>query len=99
VSALNVRLSLACAELPCNDVTAVSVLVFLLPLAALVALVLAWPLARFVPRRRMLGWILAVAGLVGYVWFSGGPMPALAGAFAVAVIGLAFIRDHAVQAA
>ena len=91
--------SMACAELPCNDVSAVSVLVFLLPLAALIALVLAWPLARFLPRRRMLGWILAVAGVAGYVWFSAGPMTAVAGAFAVAVVGLAFIRGHAVQAA
>ena len=96
---LSVRLSLACAELPCNDVNAVSILIFLLPLAALIALVLAWPLARFLPRRRMVGWILAIAGLVGYVWFSGGPMPALTGAFAVAVIGLAFIKGHAGQAA
>jgi hypothetical protein len=93
--------SLACppSELPCNDVSAVSVLVFLLPLAALVALMLAWPLARFLPRRRIVGWILAIAGLAGYVWFSAGPMPALAGAFAVAVIGLAFIRGHPVRAA
>jgi hypothetical protein len=96
---VSVRLSLACAELPCNDVTAVSVLVVLLPLAALVALVLAWPLARFLPRRRMVGWILAIAGFAGYVWFSAGPMPALAGAFVVAVIGLAFIRGHPVRAA
>ena len=99
MSALGLQWSLACAELPCNDVSAVSILVFLLPLAALVALVLAWPLARFLPRRRMLGWILAIAGFAGYVWFSAGPMPALAGACAVAVIGLAFIRGHPVRAA
>jgi hypothetical protein len=99
VSVLSVRLSLACAELPCNDVSAVSVLIFLLPLAALVALMLAWPLARFLPRRRMLGWILALAGFAGYVWFSAGPIPAVAAAFAVAVIGLAFIRGHLVRAA
>jgi hypothetical protein len=91
--------SLACAELPCNDVSAVSILVFFLPLAALIALVLAWPLARFLPRRRMLGWVLAIAGLAGFVWFSAGPIPAVAGAFAVAVIGLAFIRRHLVRAA
>jgi FtsH-binding integral membrane protein len=96
---VSVRLSLACAELPCNDVSAVSVLVLLLPLAALIALVLAWPLARFLPRRRLLGWILAIAGLVGFVWFSAGPIPAVAGAFAVAVIGLAFVRGHPVRAA
>jgi hypothetical protein len=91
--------SLACAELPCNDVTAVSVLIFLLPLAVLIGLVLAWPLARFVPRHRMLGWILAIAGFTGYVWFSAGPIPAVAGAFAVAVIGFAFMRGHAVRTA
>ena len=93
--------SLACppSELPCNDVSAVNVLIFLLPLAALIALLLAWPLARFLPRRRMLGWILAIAGLAGYVWFSAGPIPAVAGAFAVAVIGFALIRGHAVRAA
>lgn len=93
--------SLACppSELPCNDVSAVSILIFFLPLAALIALVLAWPLARFLPRHLMVGWILAIAGLVGYVSFSSGPMPALAGAFVVAVIGFAFIRGHAGQAA
>jgi len=90
--------SLACAELPCNDVSAISVLIFLLPLAALIALFMAWPLARLLPRRRLLGWTLAIAGFAGYVWFSAGPIPAVAGAFAVAVIGLAFIRGHTVQA-
>jgi hypothetical protein len=99
VSAIGMHWSLACAELPCNDVTAVSAVLFLLPLAALIALVLAWPLARVLPRRRVLGWIFAIAGLVGFVWFSAGPMPALAGAFAVAVIGLAFMRGHPVRAA
>jgi FtsH-binding integral membrane protein len=91
--------SLACAELPCNDVSAISILTILLPLAALIALVIAWPLARFLPRRRMLGWLLAVAGFVGYVWFSAGPIPAVAGAFVVAVIGLALIRGRPAQAA
>jgi hypothetical protein len=91
--------ALACAELPCNDVSAVSVLIVLLPLAALIALALAWPLARLLPRRRMLGWTLAIAGFAGYVWFSAGPIPAVAGALAVAVIGLAFITGHARQAA
>jgi FtsH-binding integral membrane protein len=91
--------SLACAELPCNDVSAVSVLVLLLPLAALIALVLAWPLARLLPRRRMLGWILVIAGFAGYVWFSGGPIPAVAGALAVAVVGLALMRGHVVRVA
>ena len=99
MSALGLQWSLACAELPCNDVSAVSILVFLLPIAALVALVLAWPLARFLPRRRMLGWILAIAGFAGSVWFSAGPMLALAGACAVAVIGLALIRGRPVRAA
>jgi FtsH-binding integral membrane protein len=99
VSVLGIRLSFACAELPCNDVAAVSVLIFLVPLAVLIALALAWPLARFLPRRRPLGWVLAVAGFAGYVWFSGGPIAALGGAFAVAVIGLAFVRGHSVRAA
>ncbi len=101
MNALGVQWSLACppSELPCNDVSAVSVLIFLLPFAALIALLLAWPLARFVPRRRTLGWILAIAGLAGYVWFSAGPIPAVIGAFAVAVIGFALIRGHAVRAA
>jgi len=99
MSVPGVRWSLACAELPCNDVNAVSVLVLLLPLAALVAVVLALPLARFVPRRRTLGWILAIAGMAAYVWFSAGPIPAVAGAFAITVIGFAFIRGHPVRAA
>jgi hypothetical protein len=100
VNALGVQWSLACpsSELPCNDVNAVGVPIFLLPFA-MIALLLAWPLARFVPRRRTLGWILAIAGLAGYVWFSAGPIPAVAGAFAVAVIGFALIRGHAVRAA
>jgi hypothetical protein len=89
--------SLACAEIPCNDVNAVSVLILLLPLAVLVALVVAWPFARFVPRRRTLGWSLAVAGMAAYVWFSAGPIPAVAGAFALTVMGFAFIRGHAVR--
>ena len=67
--------------------------------AALIAFLLAWPLARFVPRRRTLGWILAIAGSAGYVWFSAGPIPAVLGAFAVAVIGFALIRGHGVRAA
>ena len=93
--------SLACpsSELPCNDVSGVSILIFQAPLAALIALALAWPLARFLPRRRTLGWILAIAGSAGYLWFSAGPVPALASAFAVAVIGVAFIRGHTVRAA
>jgi FtsH-binding integral membrane protein len=90
--------SLACAELPCNDVTAVSLLILLLPLAALIALLLAWPLSRFVPRRPMLGWVLVIAGFAGYVWFSAGPIPAVAGALAVAVIGLALLRGHVARA-
>ena len=90
--------SLACAELPCNDVSAFSVLVLLLPVAALIAFVIAWPLARFVPRRPMLGWILVIIGLAGYVWFSGGPIPAVAGAAALAVIGFAFLRGRVARA-
>jgi FtsH-binding integral membrane protein len=80
-------------------VTALSVLILLLPIAALVALLLAWPLARFLPRRPVLGWILVIAGLAGYVWFSAGPIPAVAGALGVAVIGLALLRGHVVRAA
>ena len=91
--------SLACAELPCNDVTAISILVLFLPVAALIAFALGWPLARFVPRRTMFGWILVIAGLAGYVWFSGGPIVALAGALAVAVIGFALLRGHVARAA
>ena len=91
-------MSLACAELPCNDVTAISVLVLFLPVAAVIAFALAWPLARFVPRQAMLGWILVLAGLAGYVWFSGGPLAALAGALAVAVIGFALLRGHVARA-
>ena len=91
-------MSLACAELPCNDVSAFSVLILFLPVAALIAFALAWPLARFVPRRPTLGWILVIAGFAGYVWFSGGPITALAGALAIAVIGFALLRGHMARA-
>jgi len=98
VSTLAIQ-SLACAELPCNDVTAISVLILFLPVAALIALVLAWPLARLLPRRPMLGWALVIAGFAGYVLFSAGPIPAVAGALALAVIGLALLRGHVARAA
>ena len=91
--------SLACAELPCNDVTAVSVLILFLPLAALIAFIVAWPLARWLPRRPMLGWILVIAGCAGYVLFSAGPIPAVAGALAVVVLGFALLRGRMVRAA
>jgi hypothetical protein len=80
-------------------VTTVSVLLLFLPVAALMAIALAWPLARWLPRRRLLGWILVALGLAGYTWFSAGPMPALVAAVAVAVLGFAFVRGHAVRAA
>jgi hypothetical protein len=98
VSVLSGQSWLACAELPCSDVSAVSILVLFLPLAALLALVAAWPLARWMPRRPVLGWILVLAGAAGYIWFSGGPFAALAGAVAIAVIGFALLRGRVVRA-
>jgi len=92
-------MSLACAELPCNDVTAVSVLILFLPLAGLIAFVVAWPLARWLPRRPMLGWTLVIAGFAGYVLFSAGPIPAVAGALALVVLGFALLRGRMVRAA
>jgi len=91
-------MSLACAELPCNDVSSFSVLVLFLPVAALIAFALAWPLGRFLPRRPIFGWILVIAGLAGYVRFSGGPIAALAVALAVAVVGFALLRGHVARA-
>lgn len=91
--------SLACAELPCNDVTGVSGLMLLLPLAAVIAFAIAWPLARFLPRQPIVGWPLVIAGLAGYVWSSAGPMPAVAGSLAMAVLGFALLRGHIVREA
>ena len=86
--------SLACAELPCNDVNAVSALLVFLPLAALVAFALAWPVARPVRRRPILGSVLVLGGLVGFVWFSSSSIAAVVGAVALGVLGLAFLRGQ-----
>ena len=88
-------MAVACAEVPCADVSGISVLVPLFPVAVVTALLFAWPLTRVIPRRPMLGWLLVAAGLGGYLWFSGGPIPALVIAFALAVVGFAFVSGHA----
>jgi hypothetical protein len=88
-------MTIACAEVPCSDVSGVSVLVPLFPVAVVIAFLLAWPLARVVPRRPMPGWLLVAVGFGGYLWFSGGPLAPLVVAFALAVVGFAFVRGHA----
>ena len=87
-------MAVACAEVPCPDVSAISVLIPLFPVAVLLAFLLAWPFARVIPRRPMLGWLLVVAGFGGYLWFSGGPLAPLVVAFALAVVGFAFVRGQ-----
>jgi hypothetical protein len=82
----------ACPEgvTPCNDVTAVSVLVPLSPVAAVLAFAIGWPLSRLLPGQPLAGWLLAVTGAAGYIVFSGGPILVVAGAFGVSVIGVGF---------
>ena len=90
------RGSLACPQgvASCNDVFGISGLVPLFPLAALLAFALAWPLARFVPRRRGVGAALAVIAGVMYLYFSGGaPAVSLLGVV-LAVIGLALVMGR-----
>ena len=87
-------MTVACAEVPCPDVSAISVLVPLFPVAVVLAFLLAWPLVRVIPRRPMLGWLLVVAGFGGYLWFSGGPLAPLVVAFCLAVVGFAFVRGQ-----
>jgi hypothetical protein len=55
-------------------------------------------LARWLPRRPMLGWILVIAGFAGYVLFSAGPIAAAAGALAVVALGFALLRGRMVRA-
>ena len=86
---------LACTEVPCPDVSAISVLIPLFPVAVVLAFLLAWPLTRVIPRRPRPGWLLVAAGLSGYLWFSGGPLAPLVVAFAIAVVGFAFVRGQA----
>ena len=88
-------MAVACAEVPCADVSGISVLVPLFPVAVVIALLFAWPLTRVIPRRPILGGLSVAAGLGGYLWFSGGPIPALVIAFALAVVGFAFVSGHA----
>ncbi|HEV8672107.1 MAG TPA: hypothetical protein VGS01_15385 [Candidatus Limnocylindria bacterium] len=68
------RLTFACpvgTEI-CKDVTVYNGLLLLFPLAVLLAFLGASPLSRFLPRRPVLGWSLAVIGAVLYVYLSTG---------------------------
>jgi hypothetical protein len=84
-------LELACPEgVPsCNDAAAISVLIPLFPIAALIALLLAWPLGAILPRRPVVGWPLASVGAAGYVVFAAGPLIPLAAACVLGVFGAA----------
>ena len=75
----------------CNDVNVISGLLLLFPLAVVLALLIAWPLSRFLPPRPVLGWSLAIIGAVIYVYLAPRPdwSPLLGFFIGVTGIGLA----------
>jgi hypothetical protein len=79
----------------CDDVRADNGLLLLLPLAVVVAFLVAWPLSRFLPPRPLLGWSLAIIGAVLYVylWTGLGAGPLLG--FLISVIGIGLARGKA----
>ena len=81
----------ACPEgaTTCNDVSATSALLLFFPGVVLLAFLLAWPLRRLVPRRRVVGATIAMLAAVTYLYFSS-TLPAVSlVSFAIATIGLA----------
>jgi len=96
-----VPIQAACPEgvAACNDSTSISGLVPLFPVAVLLAFVLAWPVSIFLPRRPLVGWLLAAIGAAGYIVFAAGPVLTVAIAFAVGVIGIALALGRRASAA
>ena len=81
----------------CNDTTATSALLLLFPVAVLCAYVIARLLARFVARRRRLGFAIALLGAVLFIDYAGGPSFGTVVAFALGVIGLVFALGQRVD--
>lgn len=79
----------------CNDVSAVSVLLPLFPIAVVLAFLFAWPLTRFLRRRSIFGWSLAVIGAAVYLYLAAGPSVGSLLGFALGVIGIALARGNA----
>jgi len=93
-NAMQMVLSTACpvgAE-TCNDVTAVSGLLVLFPLAVVLAFLCAWPLTRFLPRRRWFGWALAILGAAVYLTFANATTLSSVLGFVLSVIGIGLAR-------
>lgn len=90
------RLDAACPSgmTTCNDVSAVSVLLPLFPIAVVLAFLVAWPLTRFLRRRSLLGWSLAVIGAAVYIYLAAGPSIGSLLGFAISVIGIALARGN-----
>ena len=78
----------------CNDVTAVSALLPLFPLAVVVAFLFAWPLTRFLPLRPFLGWSLALVGAAVYLYLATGPSVGSLVGFFISVMGIALARGR-----
>jgi hypothetical protein len=77
----------------CNDVSGTSVLLLLFPLVVLLALLIAWPLARLVSRRRGAGAALTLVAAVAFVYFSSSAAVSLL-SFLLGVVGLALIMGR-----
>jgi hypothetical protein len=92
-------LTVACpaGDFPCNDVTAVNVLLPLFPVAIALAFLFAWPLTRFLPLRPVLGWSLAIVGAVLYLYLATGPSIGSLVGFFISVIGIGLGRGKAIS--
>lgn len=84
---------LACPEgvAVCNDTSSTSALVPLFPIVMLLAVLIAMPLARYVPHSAIVGWLLVVPGIVAYFAFAASGGGSIAGMIAV-IVGVAFLR-------
>jgi hypothetical protein len=83
----------------CNDVSVDNLLWLVFPVAVVLALLVAWPLTRFLPRRPVPGWILAIIGAVVFVYLysdiSRSSFSLLG--FFISVIGVALARGRAIE--
>jgi len=84
----------------CDDVTVINGLLLLFPFAVVLALLIASPLTRFLPRRPLPGWSIAIIGAVIFVSLSDW-WPLLGFAFGVTGIAVArgerIAEPHAAQ--
>jgi hypothetical protein len=89
-------LSTACPEgtATCNDVTGVSGVLVLFPLAIVLAFLCAWPLTRFLLRQGWFGWPLAIFGAAVYLTFANSTTPWSPLGFVLSVIGIGLARGR-----